>query len=890
MRKLCDCAIFIFPRRRPSRMLPRRPPPNPPRSALKSAIVARPARTPLVAAATGAESGICSGSGRSITRASGAPARTGRLRPSSIGGASLLRAPEVLLVHPVALGDLAAHALHRAVHRHVVLQDPAHLAARLGRLLGHVEVLAIEQAGDPRVLVLRLDAQEADPHLVDPGQLPQQLDAAERQQPPVGALEGLVEVGHRERGGDHLAVLLADHHPVLAQERLHLLGDVLELLDAHRREAPVVLPGRVVDLDEMAHLVLQVALAHVTQRHAVLLLGGLGDLPDHRRDVRALVDLQAPHVEVDPLRHPRALGQVLVVGVLPRLLDHRLALEAVDQDARLVVHREVERPDDLAAVTLAQPPLGGRGEPAGGVVVVLALEEAEQPPVVPLVVVEVAVDLGADAADRLAAPPGDEQLGVTVVEERVLLAAQELLALEDERGDPLGRVTINAPRKPDEAHQVRAGADRSDVYRRHAGGPYSMPGTAIDLFEKARNHERLELLRAANEHGMNPYFRLLEGQAGPVVEMEGAERVMLGSNNYLGLTRDPRVQAAAREALDEYGTALTGSRFLNGTLPLHLELERELAEWMGTEAALVFTTGYQANVGCLSAILSPVDTVICDSGDHASIMDGVAMSRAKVRPFRHKRLDKLETMLERAASDGGGVLVVVDGVYSMEGDICDVPRVAELAAAHGARVMIDEAHGVGVLGARGAGACEALAAEDSVDLRMGTFSKSLASCGGFIAGSSEVIEYLRYSSRSFMFTASAVPAAVAAALAAVRICRSAEGPELFARVLANAAYLRRGLAALGYDVVDTGARDADGESLHSPVVPVLVGDDWKTALLWKALYEGGVYTNVALYPAVERGGALLRTSVMATHEREHLDRALGVFEKCRSMLDAGEGA
>ena len=417
-----------------------------------------------------------------------------------------------------------------------------------------------------------------------------------------------------------------------------------------------------------------------------------------------------------------------------------------------------------------------------------------------------------------------------------------------------------------------------------------MAATAIDLFEKARNHERLELLKAATEHDLNPYFRLMEGQAGPVVEMEGAERVMLGSNNYLGLTRDERVRDAARAALDEYGTALTGSRFLNGTLPMHLELERELAEWMGTEAALVYTTGYQANVGCLSSILSPVDTVICDSGDHASIMDGVAMSRAKVRPFRHKRLDKLETMLDRAASDGGGVLVVVDGVYSMEGDICDVPSVAELASTYGARLMVDEAHGVGVLGARGAGACEALAVEDRVDLRMGTFSKSLASCGGFIAGSSEVIEYLRYSSRSFMFTASAVPAAIGAALAAVKICRSPEGPELFARVLDNAAYLRDGLASLGYDVVETGARDAAGESMHSPVVPVLVGEDWTAALLWKALYDGGVYTNVALYPAVERGGALLRTSVMATHERSHLDRALGVFEKCRPLLEGEQGA
>jgi 8-amino-7-oxononanoate synthase len=199
---------------------------------------------------------------------------------------------------------------------------------------------------------------------------------------------------------------------------------------------------------------------------------------------------------------------------------------------------------------------------------------------------------------------------------------------------------------------------------------------------------------------------------------------------------------------------------------------------------------------------------------------------------------------------------------------------------------VDEAHGVGVLGSRGAGACEALAVEDQVDLRMGTFSKSLASCGGFIAGSTEVIEFLRFQSRSFLFTASAVPAAVGAALAAVRICRSDEGPGLFARVLDNATHLREGLAALGYEVVDTGARGPDGETFASPVVPVMVGDDWKAALLWKALYDGGVYTNVALYPAVERGSALLRTSVMATHEREHLDRALGVFEQCRPMLDA----
>ncbi len=407
---------------------------------------------------------------------------------------------------------------------------------------------------------------------------------------------------------------------------------------------------------------------------------------------------------------------------------------------------------------------------------------------------------------------------------------------------------------------------------------------AIDLFEKTRGHERAEQLRMAREHDLMPYFRELEGEAGPVVEMEGAERIMLGSNNYLGLTGDERVKQAARDALEEYGTALTGSRFLNGTIEPHLELERELAQWMDTEDALVFTTGYQANVGCIGTLLGPEDTVVCDSGDHASIMDAVSMSRARIRPFRHNRLDKLEAMLERADGDGGGVLVVVDGVFSMEGDVADVPRVAELSQAHGARLMVDEAHGVGVLGARGAGACELFGVEDRVDLRMGTFSKSLASCGGFIAGPAEVIEFLRIQSRAFMFTASAVPAAVGAALGALRIIRSDEGPQLFERVLDNARYLHHGLAELGFDVV-TPTPLPDGSDLVTPIVPVVVGDDWQAVVLWKALYDAGVYTNVALYPAVPRGGALLRTSLMATHEREHLDRALAIFEQTRGAIE-----
>src|SRR4051794_30756306 len=270
-----------------------------------------------------------------------------------------------------------------------------------------------------------------------------------------------------------------------------------------------------------------------------------------------------------------------------------------------------------------------------------------------------------------------------------------------------------------------------------------MPTSSVDVFEKTRSHERVEQLRAAREADLVPYFRVLESAAAPVVEMEGAERIMLGSNNYLGLTGDERVKQGARDALERYGTGLTGSRLLNGTIELHLDLERELAGWMGTEDAIVFPPGHQANLGAIGTLLEPGDPVVVDSGDHASILDGAILSRAKLRPFRHNRLDKLETTLTKAACDGGGVLVVVDGVFSMEADVAPLPEIAELCARHGARLMVDEAHAVGVLGARGAGTSELLGVEDRVDLRMGTFSKSLASCGGFIAGPTEVIEYLR---------------------------------------------------------------------------------------------------------------------------------------------------
>ncbi|MHB8533644.1 MAG: aminotransferase class I/II-fold pyridoxal phosphate-dependent enzyme, partial [Solirubrobacteraceae bacterium] len=429
--------------------------------------------------------------------------------------------------------------------------------------------------------------------------------------------------------------------------------------------------------------------------------------------------------------------------------------------------------------------------------------------------------------------------------------------------------------------------------------------TSIDVFEKVRGHEREELLRAAREAGVLPYFHVLTSPALPVVEMEGAERIMLGSNNYLGLTADERVMQGAEDALHRYGTGLTGSRLLNGTIPLHLELEQEIADWMDTEAALVFSTGHQANVGTLGTLLGAGDTVIVDSADHASILDGALLSRAKLRPFRHNRLEKLEKMLERAQGDGGGVLVVVDGVFSMEGDIAPLHEICALCERYGARLMVDEAHGAGVLGARGTGASELLGVSDRVDLRVGTFSKSLASCGGFVAGPLEVIDYLRIASRAFLFTASAVPAAVGAALAALRVLRSEDGPPLLAAVLENAERLRDGLEALGFAVVAPQTlpgeaavqehapgvrRGAGGElSIVTPVVPVLVEDDWKAALLWKALYDAGVFVNTALHPAVPPGGALLRTSVMATHDAATIDRALEIFARVKAEFESEHG-
>jgi 8-amino-7-oxononanoate synthase len=400
---------------------------------------------------------------------------------------------------------------------------------------------------------------------------------------------------------------------------------------------------------------------------------------------------------------------------------------------------------------------------------------------------------------------------------------------------------------------------------------------ATDIFERVRNDHQVELQRLANAGGFTPFFRTLDGGAGSTVVMDGRELIMLGSNNYLGLTQDPRVVASARRALDRYGAGLTGSRLLNGTTALHTELEEELAAWFETDSAVVFTTGYQANLAVMSTIATGDDSIVCDSQVHASILDGLAMSPARVRTFRHGRMDRLEAVLKRAAAAGGGILVIVDGVFSMEGDVADLAAITQLCAQHGARLAVDEAHAVGVLGKRGTGTGELYAVEENIDLRIGTFSKSLATCGGFVVGSSEVVEYLRVKSRPFIFTAASVPAAVGAALAAVRICRSEEGRERFATVLNNARYLREGLEALGLDVGEV-SKGPNGP-IATPILPVILGEDAYAVALWKALWDRGVFANVALHPAVPQGRQLLRLSVMSSHSREQLDRALDAVER-----------
>jgi 8-amino-7-oxononanoate synthase len=390
----------------------------------------------------------------------------------------------------------------------------------------------------------------------------------------------------------------------------------------------------------------------------------------------------------------------------------------------------------------------------------------------------------------------------------------------------------------------------------------------VDLFEKCRAFTEA---REAQEAGFYPYFIPLTDSEGTEVTIGDHRLVMIGSNNYLGLTTHPQVRRAAIEATEKYGTSCTGSRFLNGTLQLHLELERELARFMGKEAALVFPTGYQTNVGTISALVGRHDFVITDKDDHASIVDGCKMSFGEVRRFGHNNVDHLERVLSRLPEDAGK-LVVVDGVFSMGGDLAPLPEVVPLCQAYGARLMVDDAHAVGVVGG-GRGTAAHFGLNDEADLIMGTFSKSFASLGGFIAGDDDVVHYVQHHARSLIFSASMSPANTAAALAALHVME--DEPERIERVNEIAAHMRTEFRQMGFDVGNT----------VTPIIPIIIGDDMPTMVAWKALYEAGVYTNPVIPPAVPSGSSLLRTSYMATHTDEQLEHVLSAFEEVGERLD-----
>ena len=389
----------------------------------------------------------------------------------------------------------------------------------------------------------------------------------------------------------------------------------------------------------------------------------------------------------------------------------------------------------------------------------------------------------------------------------------------------------------------------------------------MDLFDKCWSFTRA---KEAQAEGIYPYFIPLTDSEGTEVIIGDHRLIMIGSNNYLGLTTHPKVRQAAIDATEKYGTSCTGSRFLNGTLELHLELERQLAEFVGMDAALVFSTGYQTNVGTISALVGRSDFIISDKDDHASIVDGCRLSYGEMRRFRHNDMEHLDSVLA-GLPDDRGKLVVVDGVFSMGGDIAPLPEIVSLCKKYGARLMVDDAHSVGVLG-NGRGTSAHFGVTDEVDLIMGTFSKSFASLGGFIAGAADVIHYIQHYARSLIFSASMPPASTAAVLAALEVMQ--EEPERIARVNQIGERVRTDLSALGYDV---------GIS-ETPIVPVIFGKDESTLMAWKALYEAGLYTNPVISPAVPAELSRLRTSYMATHTDEQIDRVVSIFAEVGASL------
>ncbi|MCX7757857.1 MAG: pyridoxal phosphate-dependent aminotransferase family protein [candidate division WOR-3 bacterium] len=386
----------------------------------------------------------------------------------------------------------------------------------------------------------------------------------------------------------------------------------------------------------------------------------------------------------------------------------------------------------------------------------------------------------------------------------------------------------------------------------------------MDIFDKCL--EYYPIVKRAKDTGFYPYFRALDSEPDRRVKIKGKELIMLGSNNYLGLTTHPKVKEAAIKAIEKYGTGCTGSRFLNGTLDLHEELEQKLAEFLNKEDCIVFSTGYQTNLGVISSLVRRGDVAIVDKLDHASIIDGCQMSFGRVVRFLHNDMADLERVLA-SLDKNCGKLIVVDGIFSMEGDIIDLPNVVRLAKKYGARIMVDDAHAIGVLGKRGAGTAEHFGLEDEVDLIMGTFSKSFATIGGFVAGEHKVITYIRHQARSLIFSASIPPPAVATVLAALEIIKNE--PERRERLWHNTHKMLRGLKALGYNT----------EKSCTPIIPLHIGSDEKAINFWHSLYEGGIFANPVIPPAVPPGRSLIRTSYMATHTDEDLDEALAIFEK-----------
>lgn len=386
----------------------------------------------------------------------------------------------------------------------------------------------------------------------------------------------------------------------------------------------------------------------------------------------------------------------------------------------------------------------------------------------------------------------------------------------------------------------------------------------MDIFEKAYNFTDVEQVRAM---GLYPYFHALSTRQDTEVVMDGINMIMLGSNNYMGLTSDPRTIAAAHQALDQFGTGCSGSRFLNGTLTLHEELERELADFFHKDGAVTFSTGFQTNLGIISGIVGRHDYVINDSENHASIVDGCRLSFARRSlKYEHSNMDELERAL-KSVPDDCGKLIITDGVFSMSGDLAKLPDIVDLARKYGARILVDDAHGVGMVGECGRGTANHFGLEDEVDIIMTTFSKSLASLGGCIVANSKVVEYVRHKSRPFIFSASIPPANAAAALCALRILK--EEPDRPKKLLAIAEYMRQKLREAGVPIVEG----------NTAIIPIYTYDMERTFVVTHQLFERGVYVNPVIPPAVPDGQCMLRTSYTATHTRDQMDRAAAVFRK-----------